>query len=258
MSRYFMELAYNGTRYHGWQRQPNGQSVQEVLENALSTIMRTSVSVTGAGRTDAGVHAAYMVAHFDLSEPHNEPMALANHLSRFLPSDIVVYSVVPVDDDTHSRYSAVARRYEYHVTLNKNPFTEGLATRLNYSPDFQMMNRVAILLCDYQDFTSFSKLHTDVKTNNCAVSTAYWEKRGSRYVFTIEADRFLRNMVRAIVGTLLEVGRGKIDEDKFVRIIESRNRGEAGISVSASGLYLTDVKYPENLFKRTVERNFFW
>lgn len=248
MVRYFMELAYNGRNYHGWQRQPNGNSVQELLETALTIILRQPTQVTGAGRTDAGVHAAYIVAHFDTETPIDDTTQLAAHLSRFLPSDVVVYSVTSVNDDAHSRFSAIARRYEYHVTTEKNPFLQGLATRLRFVPDFDKMNQAAAVLPEYSDFTSFSRLHGSAKTNICKVKNAIWEQSGSRYIFTIEADRFLRNMVRAIVGTLLDVGRGKLTIDQFREIIELKDRSRAGTSAPAEGLYLVDVAYPPDVF----------
>jgi tRNA pseudouridine38-40 synthase len=249
MARYFMELAYNGSHFCGWQIQPNGISVQGLVVEALSTILRVKTSVTGAGRTDAGVHARYMVAHFDVQQPLQSPTDLARHLSRFLPTEIEVFSVIPVADNAHSRFDAIARRYEYHVTIGKNPFTRGLATRLNYIPDFEAMNKAAELLVGYHDFTSFSKLHGNAKTNFCDVTRAYWEQRGDRWVFTIEANRFLRNMVRAVVGTLLEVGRGKLDINGFNKVIERKYRGAAGTSVAAEGLYLVDVVYPTGIFQ---------
>ncbi|ASB50753.1 tRNA pseudouridine(38-40) synthase TruA [Alkalitalea saponilacus] len=248
MARYFIEMAYNGTNYHGWQRQPNGISVQEQLEKAISVILRESVSVTGAGRTDTGVHARYMVAHFDLQQELKEPQKLAIHLSRYLPNDIAIYSVVKVNDDAHSRFNAIARRYEYHITTEKNPFLNGLATRIKFQPNFDLMNEAALSLMEYDDFTSFSKLHGNAKTNLCRIDFAKWETHSNRYVFNIQADRFLRNMVRAIVGTLLDVGRGKITPDDFRKIIESKNRGKAGTSAPAEGLYLVDVIYPDKVF----------
>ncbi|GAO28689.1 tRNA pseudouridine(38-40) synthase TruA [Geofilum rubicundum] len=247
MARYFMELGYKGTNYHGWQRQPNGTSVQQELENALSTILRIPTSITGAGRTDACVHAKYMVAHFDVENPLPDPQKLSGQLNRFLPRDIVVYSIVPVKSDAHSRFNAIARRYEYQITLHKNPFFQNLATRIAFQPDFDRMNEAAQKLIAYTDFTSFSKLHSNNKTNLCQIEFAFWEKQGEVHVFHIQADRFLRNMVRAIVGTLLEVGRGKMSVEDFCAVIEAKDRGRAGTSAPADGLYLVDVIYPENI-----------
>ncbi len=254
MARYFMELAYKGTNYHGWQRQPNGTTVQQELENALGTILQSPTPITGAGRTDTGVHAKYMVAHFDVSEPLSDPQKLSGQLNRFLARDIAIYSIVPVREDAHSRFDAIARRYEYFVTWHKNPFLQNLATRLPSQPDFDQMNEAAQKLLAYSDFTSFSKLHSNNKTNLCKIDFAFWEKRGEVYVFNIQADRFLRNMVRAIVGTLLEVGRGKKSVGDFCAVIEAKDRGNAGTSVPADGLYLMDVIYPEAVFRPNNKR----
>lgn len=256
MARYFMELAYKGTNYHGWQRQPNGNSVQQELEKALSTILQTPTAITGAGRTDAGVHAKYMVAHFDVSQPLPNPPKLTGQLNRFLARDIVIYSIVPVREEAHCRFDAIARRYEYFVTWHKNPFLQNLATRIPFQPDFERMNEAAQKLQAYTDFTSFSKLHSNNKTNLCKIDLALWEKRGEVHVFNIRADRFLRNMVRAIVGTLLEVGRGKMSVTDFCSVIEAKNRSCAGTSAPSQGLYLVDVIYPEAVFQPNAYREF--
>ena len=230
MARYFMELAYKGTNYHGWQIQPNGISIQEVLEKALSTIFSANIGITGAGRTDAGVHAAYMVAHFDTEQSVTDCNKLVNRLNRMLPNDISVMSVSEVSADSHSRFSAISRKYEYHITFEKNPFLFELTHKINYKLDFDLMNEAAATLLSYDDFTSFSKLHSDVKNNLCSVTQSFWEKRDNRWVYTIEANRFLRNMVRAIVGTLFDVGRKKITITRFVEIIEAKDRSLAGTS----------------------------
>jgi tRNA pseudouridine38-40 synthase len=246
--RYFIYLAYDGTRYHGWQIQPNGISVQETLMQALATFLRRPVEVTGAGRTDAGVHARLMVAHFDYDSPLDGP-AVTDKLNRLLPPDIAVYRVVPVKPEAHARFDATWRTYHYFVTTRKDPFTRQYAWRLFHTPDFQRMNEAARTLFDYTDFTSFSKLHTDVKTNNCRIMQAEWTQVGpTEWRFTIQADRFLRNMVRAVVGTLMEVGRGKMTVDEFRRVIEAKNRCSAGSSVPGNALFLVDVGYPEELF----------
>ncbi len=246
-----MELAYKGTNYHGWQIQSNGISVQEELEKALNTILHERIAITGAGRTDAGVHAKYMVAHFDLLEELQEPKRLAVQLAGFLPPDITVYSVKKVSDEAHARFDAIARKYEYHITLGKNPFTRNLATRINLQLNFDAMNKAAAFLLASEDFTSFSKLHSGTTTNLCTITTAFWEQRGDRWVFTIQANRFLRDMVRAIVGTLLDVGRGKLNLKEFVEIIELKDRGKAGRSVPSEGLYLVDVLYPQEVFVKS-------
>jgi tRNA pseudouridine38-40 synthase len=247
MQRYFLWIAYDGARYHGWQIQPNGISVQQVLQNALSTLLRTHTDVTGAGRTDAGVHARRMAAHFD-AEPIADRNLFILKLNGILPNDIAVTGMQAVRNDTHARFDAVSRKYEYLITTEKNPFYDVYAARVMSPLDFDAMNRAAALLLIHTDFTSFSKLHTDVKTNNCTVTRACWERRGELWVFTIEANRFLRNMVRAVVGTLLKVGRGQIGVEDFGAIIEAKDRSKAGSSAYAHGLYLIDVVYPDTIF----------
>ncbi len=246
--RYFIYLSYNGTCYHGWQVQPNGISVQEVLAKALGTIFRTELEIIGAGRTDAGVHAKLMVAHFDLEFELPITLNLTHKLNSFLPKDIAIYKIVEVLPDAHARFDAIMRRYEYHIVTTKNVFKNLLTAKLSEQLDFETMNKAAETLMEYRDFTSFSKLHTDAMTNNCVVSYAKWTQQDDEWIFTIQADRFLRNMVRAIVGTLLEVGRGKMSVSDFRTVIEAQNRCKAGTSVPAHGLYLVDIKYPERIF----------
>jgi tRNA pseudouridine38-40 synthase len=247
VKRYFIFLAYNGKNYCGWQIQPNGITVQEKLEQGLSLLLRTSISVTGAGRTDTGVHARKMIAHFDYDGDDLQPELLTDKLNRILPFDIAVDSIVPVSQEAHARFDAVSRTYKYYLMQEKNPFYYDTAYKITHPLDFNRMNQAAALLLEYIDFTSFSKLHTDVKTNNCLIMKAEWKKEGECWVFTIEADRFLRNMVRAIVGTLLEVGRGKLSVADFLEIIESKDRGKAGTSAPAHALFLHEVKYREEL-----------
>ena len=248
MQRYFIYLAYDGTAYHGWQIQPNGASVQQCLMHALATLLRREVEVTGAGRTDAGVHASLMVAHFDSDETLDTTF-ITDKLNRLLPPDISVYHIRAVKPDAHARFDATARTYKYYVTTAKFPFNRQYRYRLFQAPDFERMNEAALALFNYTDFTSFSKLHTDVKTNNCRIMHAAWTQVDDvTWVFTIQADRFLRNMVRAVVGTLLEVGRGKLTVDGFRRIIEEKDRCKAGTSVPGNALFLVDVTYPEELF----------
>ena len=246
--RYFIYLSYKGTAYHGWQIQPNGISVQEVLAKALSLVLRTETEIVGAGRTDTGVHAALMAAHFDTELDLGNGAALCTKLNSMLPQDIAISRIVEVQADAHARFDAVSRRYEYHIITSKNVFLHGFAARFNENIDFEAMNKAAQMLFEYSDFTSFSKLHTDARTNNCEIKHAEWTQRGAVWVFTIEADRFLRNMVRAVVGTLLEVGRGKMTLDEFRAVIEAKNRCKAGMSVPAQGLYLIDVQYPPEVF----------
>lgn len=248
MPRYFIYLSFNGARYHGWQIQPNGITVQAELEKALATLLRRETPVTGAGRTDAGVNARLMVAHFDTSAPLDNPAETADRLNRVLPPDMAVYDIRPVTDEAHSRFDALSRTYKYYLIDHKSPFLEAFACRYRGTLDFDRMNEAAEQLYRYTDFTSFSKLHTDVKTNNCRVTFARWEREGEQQVFTITADRFLRNMVRAIVGTLLDVGRGKLTVEGFCRIIEQKDRCAAGTSVPGKALFLHDITYPDNLF----------
>ncbi len=246
--RYFIYLEFDGSAYSGWQIQPHSPSVQQTLEEALALFLRQTVSVTGAGRTDAGVHAAQMVAHFDLDEPQDCDW-MRGKLNGILPQDIAVHKIVPVKADAHARFDATARTYKYYVTLNKSAFNRNYSWFLPNEPDFEMMNRAAEILMKTVDFTSFSKLHTDTKTNDCHVTEAGWEMLpDGRWVFTITADRFLRNMVRAIVGTLMEVGRGKLTVDGFQGIIDSKDRCSAGDSAPAQGLFLHKIVYPDNLF----------
>ncbi|HSO87573.1 MAG TPA: tRNA pseudouridine(38-40) synthase TruA [Draconibacterium sp.] len=243
--RYFLQISYKGTRYFGWQRQTNAISVQEVMEKTLSTVLREDVAVVGAGRTDTGVHASFYVLHFDVSAEIQDTEKLVYHLNRFLPKDIAVQKIKKVNNDFHARFSAVSRTYKYYISMVKDPFTIDTSYTFTVLLDIKKMNEAANILFEYNDFTSFAKLHTDVKTNSCKIYQAKWKKENNQLVFTIKANRFLRNMVRAIVGTLLEVGKGKITIDDFKKIIESKNRGAAGTSAPAHGLFLVDIEYPE-------------
>lgn len=249
MPRYFIQLSFKGTRYHGWQIQPGSVSVQEVLENALSTILREKTSVTGAGRTDTGVHASFYVLHFDTRSEVSDSRKLVYRLNSFLPSDIAIQDMWKVTGDAHARFSAISRTYKYFITLEKDPFVAETAYYLRVKPDVSKMNEAAKILMEYTDFTSFSRLHTDVKTNLCKIFLAEWVLQNNQLVFTITADRFLRNMVRAIVGTLLDVGKGKVSTGDFRTVIEARNRGAAGASAPAHGLFLTHVEYPRELMR---------
>jgi pseudouridylate synthase I len=250
VNRYFIYLGYNGTRYCGWQNQPNGVSVQQCLEEVFSKVLCQGISITGAGRTDAGVHARLMVAHFDVAEPLENIDLLVGKFNNMLPKDIALYKIVPVTDAAHARFDACSRTYNYLVSDKKDPFCYEYVCRISLNNmNFEAMNDACKVLFDFSDFTSFSKLHTDVKTNNCRIFEAKWEKYGDNWVFTIKADRFLRNMVRAIVGTLFDVGRGKISVDDFRAVIEAKDRCKAGTSAPAEGLALTDIEYPYNIFK---------
>ena len=243
--RYFITLSYDGTRYHGWQIQPNGDSIQQRLQEALSTLLRQPVEVVGAGRTDTGVHARKMVAHFDFSPFKGElEGVLAYKLNKLLPQDIAVQEVRQVPDDMHARFSATSRTYHYFIHTYKDPFLRDYSWQIPFKLDFEKMNEAAQVLLEYKDFTSFSKVNTDTKTNLCDIKEAYWEEVATgQWRFTITANRFLRNMVRAIVGTLVEVGRGRISIEEVRQIIEAKDRCSAGESVPGKGLFLVDIKY---------------
>lgn len=241
--RYFITFSYDGTCYHGWQVQPNAATVQERLNDALSKLLPTPTECVGAGRTDAGVHASKMVAHFD-TEQSLDVGQFAFRLNRILPEDIAVDGVKQVVDDLHARFSAIRRTYHYFVYTKKNPYRRHYAHRLTFVPDYELMNQAAALLLDAEDFTSFSKLNNDQKTNICDVQHARWVQIEEDYWrFEITANRFLRNMVRAVVGTLLEVGRGRMSIDEFRKVIAAQNRCSAGESVAANALFLVDVQY---------------
>ncbi len=239
--RYRIDLSYVGTHYHGWQSQPNASTVQETLEDALEMVLRENISVTGCGRTDTGVHAEYYVAHFDANAEIDAK--ITDRLNRLLPDDISIFSIVKADENFHARFDAKKRSYKYVITQRKNPFLKGFSWHVRYPLNVARMQEAADKLFNYTDFTSFSKLHTDVKTNNCKIYRAEFVRDGDQIVFHISADRFLRNMVRAIVGTLVEVGKDKLSVDDFCRIIESKDRCEACQSVPADGLFLTEVEY---------------
>ena len=293
MGRYFIHIAYNGASYNGWQTQPGLPTVQQTLETTLTTLLRQPVAVVGCGRTDTGVHASDFYAHFDVKvdsgelvvdstsgqvppTPHSPlPDNLVFKLNNMLPPDIVVYDIFPVADNAHARFDAVARTYQYHVSDRRLPFRQGQYCRIWFRPDLDRMNEAARVLMEYDDFTSFAKLHTQVKTNICHLSEAHWDlvpvmsyELGVKseadadenpithnseliteyeWVFTIRSNRFLRNMVRSVTGTLLDVGRGKLSLDGLREIIEKKDRCAAGVSMPACGLFLTRVEYPEGL-----------
>lgn len=244
MKRYFIDITYRGSNYSGWQIQPKDTTIQQTIEDAIFTITRKKISILGAGRTDAGVHARKMIAHLDLDMDIAEAEQLIYKLNRLLPKDISINSIREVKADAHARFDAVSRTYHYIVSYDKDPFMTGLYTRIYRNLDFDKMNEAANLLIGKKDFTSFSKLHTDVKTNICTITEAYWMQKDDKWIFVITADRFLRNMVRAIVGTLMLVGSAKIGLEDFYNIIESKDRALAGSSADSDGLYLVDVKYP--------------
>ena len=239
--RYFIELSYNGKNYHGWQIQPDANSVQEELINALQKILQEEITLVGAGRTDTGVHARKMVAHFDVQQEFDNWVYKVNSV---LPNDIVVSTIYLVEADRHARFDAKQRSYEYKIWLGRNPFLLDFSWQIHQRTiNVELMNKAAKLLFDYTNFQSFSKVQTEVKTFNCRLTEAIWRQNGNELTFYISADRFLRNMVRAIVGTLVDVGTEKISIADFKKIIESKDRGNAGLSVPAKGLFLTEVVY---------------
>ncbi|HMG10749.1 MAG TPA: tRNA pseudouridine(38-40) synthase TruA [Mucilaginibacter sp.] len=249
--RYFIELAYDGTSYHGWQIQQNAVSVQEVLNKALAIILRQPVETIGCGRTDTGVHAREFFAHFDVPQPpegvisilESTPFRGLGSFNALLPPDIAIKNIIPVHADAHARFDATLRSYQYHIHFNKDPFLRGYSWQVRDVPDVELMNQAAAMIMEYIDFSCFSKSNTQVKTNNCRITRAEWVKTEQGMVFHISADRFLRNMVRAIVGTLMMVGKHEMPPEAVRQIIESKNRSNAGMSVPACGLYLTKVKY---------------
>lgn len=245
MPRYFMHLAYRGASFHGWQSQPNAISVQSEIENALAKVMRQPIKITGAGRTDTGVNARMMIAHLDLPETLNDTGKIVKGLNSIIGKEIAIYSMTQVHDDAHARFDATSRTYHYYACTSKSPFLYPLCWQAPPLLDYSLMNKAAKLLLDVEDFTSFSKLHTDTKTNICHVTRAEWiQLNDDMHVFVITADRFLRNMVRAVVGTLVDVGRGKITLEQFTDIIQAKNRCAAGTSMPGHALFLWDITYP--------------
>lgn len=248
-TRFFIRLAYLGTQYSGWQIQTNAKTIQGVLIEKMSKLLSESIIITGAGRTDAGVHAKCFYGHFDSTRlDAREVDKTIYHLNSILPGDIAVHSIIPVKTEAHARYSAISRTYEYHLHSKKNPFLEGISYYFHRSLKYDEMQMACKLLMEYDDFKSFSKNNSDVKTYLCDIYKAEWKLKEDKAVFEICADRFLRNMVRAIVGTMLELGKGNINLDDFKRIILSRDRSKAGESVPPHGLFLTDIQYPGNIF----------
>ena len=244
-----MFLSFEGTNYHGWQIQPNPTTVQQTLENVLSLILGEKITSIGAGRTDAGVHAAMFCIHFDsLRNDIDSDKKLIFRLNNFLPSDIAVKSVKKVIPEANARFSAISRTYKYYIQKTKNPFKQQWSWHINYPLNISLMNAACDILKEYSDFTSFSRLHSDTKTNICNISYAKWIENDDEIVFSITANRFLRNMVRAIVGTMIDLGAGKISIEDFKKIIECKDRCKAGQSAPAKGLFLTDINYPDNIF----------
>ena len=241
--RYFIHFAYDGTNYHGWQIQPDANSVQEELQKALSVLLRHDVEIVGAGRTDAGVHARQMVAHFEW-DGQLDCQQTAYRLGRMLPRDIAIYRMEPVADDMHARFSAVRRTYHYYLHTERDPFCRQYSCELHYDLDFERMNEAGRILCTYEDFGAFCKSHSDVKTTLCKVSEAHWiQVDSTHWYFRISANRFLRNMVRAVVGTMIDVGRGRITLDDFRKIVDGKQRTQAGESMPAHALFLEEIEY---------------
>jgi tRNA pseudouridine38-40 synthase len=238
-----MHLAYDGSGYHGWQIQPGERSVQQTIEHALSTLMGQEISITGAGRTDTGVHASYFIAHFDLPSALPGSEQLVFKLNRFLPPDIVIYKIWQVPEAMHARFSATSRTYHYHISSLKPLFTRYYSLHVFGSLDTGEIDRCCDIIRSTVDFTSFSKLHTDVKTNDCRIMHVQWKEEENGYLFEIKSDRFLRNMVRSLVGTLLNVGQGKLDSEGFQQIVLAKDRSQAGQSAPARGLFLVDIEY---------------
>lgn len=245
--RFFIELSYDGKQYHGWQNQPNAISVQEIFEHSLSTLLKSPINVFGAGRTDAGVHAKQMFAHFDYSAAFDKKILIFK-LNSFLPNDISIQNIYQVKTEAHARFDALSRTYRYIITRKKDVFNYHGSYYLKHNLDVQKMNQAAKILLDYKNFKSFSRSNTDVKTYNCNIMEAEWHEVQNQLVFKIKADRFLRNMVRAIVGTLLAIGSGKLTINEFHDIIKSKDRKMAGSSAPAHGLYLSQIQYDKNIF----------
>ncbi len=248
--RYFIFLSYKGTRFHGWQLQPGSVTIQEILDNALGTILNHPVRTTGAGRTDSGVHAKFFCAHFDsVIDNIDTDQKLLYRLNKYLPDDLSIREIRKVTPDAHARFSAVSRTYRYYISNKKDPFNSDSAWIMNKIPDIGILNKACEILKSESDFTSFAKLHSDVKTNICRIYEAGWEMNSGQLVFTIKADRFLRNMVRSIVGTMIDLGMGKYDIPEFQGIIEAKDRCRAGKSAPAAGLFLEEIEYPSEIFQ---------
>ncbi|MGM0497547.1 MAG: tRNA pseudouridine(38-40) synthase TruA [Bacteroidota bacterium] len=246
--RFFIHLAYKGTNYHGWQIQPNAVTIQQTLNEALSVILREEINLVGAGRTDAGVHASSFFAHFDLKPRKDLDINhLVFKLNCYLPRDIAIYNIYPVHGKAHARFDATSRTYQYYIFTRKDPFNTDTSYFLFKEVNVEKMNEACSLLQKYKDFTSFSKRSTETKTNLCDIYRVEWIKKGSKLIFTIEANRFLRNMVRALVGTMLEIGEGKLSLEEFTQIIEKKDRTLVGYSIPANGLFLTEIQYPKTI-----------
>jgi tRNA pseudouridine38-40 synthase len=248
-TRYFIFISYKGTSYHGWQLQPNSVTVQKIVDEGLSVVLNEKISTIGAGRTDTGVHALFFCAHFESISPDlASEKNLVYRLNSYLPKDISVNFIRKVLPDANARFSATSRTYKYYISRNKDPFLDGSSWYIHGDINIAKMNEAGRILFNHSDFTSFSKLHSDTKTNLCKIYEASWKEEGNLLVFTIKADRFLRNMVRAIVGTMADIGLGKMDLEEFEEIILAKDRCKAGKSAPARGLFLVDIEYPVEIF----------
>ena len=246
--RYFFTIAYKGTNYHGWQKQPNAIGVQQIVEDVFSTILNQKSEIVGSGRTDSGVHATAQVFQFDFTGEQKDAEQLLYKANKMLPKDVALKHVWQVKDEAHARFDATSRAYQYHIVTEKNPFAIDQAYFFTYDLAIDKMNLAAVKLLNYQDFESFSKVKTDVFTFNCDIIEAFWKQEPESLVFHIKANRFLRGMVRAIVGTLLDVGQNKISIEEFENIIKAKDRNSAGRAVPANGLFLTEVQYPKDIY----------
>ena len=252
-NRYFIDFSYDGSSYHGFQKQLNAITVQEIMENTISKILRDEINIISAGRTDTGVHAKKMFAHFDVKSKIEEEN-FCHLINRLLPNDIAIKAIHKVKSDSHSRFDAISRTYNYFITNTKNPFNNGYSYYLSEKLDYSKMNKASKKFFKYENFKCFSKSNTDVKTYNCEISNAEWVKSGDDYKFIISSNRFLRNMVRAIVGTLIEIGKGELQIKDLDEIIQSRDRRNAGYSVPPQGLFLTEIKYDKKIFLKSWEK----
>jgi len=246
-NRYFIKLAYKGTNYHGWQIQPNANTVQHEVNQSLSTLLGVEIQCTGCGRTDTGVHASEFYAHFDLEKTIENTQETTYKLNGCLPLDIAILKIFQVNEDTHTRFDAIDRTYTYRISRKKNPFNQDYAYYLYGDLNIEAMQNAAKIIMEYTDFSCFSKSGTQNKTNDCTIKAAHWKEKSNELIFTITANRFLRNMVRAIVGTMIEMGKGRCNEIQLRNIIESKDRSSAGYSVPAHGLYLTKIEYPQSI-----------
>ncbi|GAA4833934.1 tRNA pseudouridine synthase A [Algivirga pacifica] len=250
--RYFAEVAYHGKAYHGWQVQPNAITVQEVINDVFSKLLRTPIQVTGSGRTDSGVHCFQQYAHFDYEGTLDSKQFL-HKANAFLPKDILIRNLYAVTAEAHARFDAISRAYVYKITLRKDPFAQGLEHFLPWTPDLKTLNETSALLLNHIDYTAFSKLHSEVYTHNCDIMGAYWEQKGDKLFFHVKANRFLRGMVRIMTGNLLQVGLGKMTQEQFIQTLETGNRKAAArYLVPGHGLYLNEVIYPEEIFVHNV------